>query len=209
MKPLCIVSDKFKFICFCIAKNASSTLRTEFKKSQYQSYECLYNKIESDKLDDYFIFALLRDPVTRLLSAYQELSFRKDGKHLLKGDKSFYFMDDTIERFHAFIAEVQGQKWDPHVMDQHDYICGKRIDFFGRVEEFNESMQFVFNRLNIPYSTTFPIMRSRDERIAVYNYRKYYIEEVDNSLKAIIQDIYKNDVELLSFCHAQQKAIIG
>ena len=198
MVPLCIVSDKFKFICFCIAKNASSSLRKEFKKSQYQSYECLYDRIEKAKLEKYFIFALLRDPVTRLLSAYQELSMRKDGKTLLKEDKAFYFMNDTMERFHAFLAEVKCYKWDSHVMDQCDYICDKRIDFIGRVEEFNESMKFVFDTLNIPYTILFPIIRSRDERMTVYNYRKYFIEEVDNDLKSSIRDIYKNDVKLLS-----------
>jgi hypothetical protein len=206
LKPLCIVSDKFRFICFCIAKNASSTLRAEFKKPQYQSYECLYHKIEQDKLDKYFTFALLRDPVTRLLSAYQELSFRKDKKLLLNEDRSFYFMDDNMERFHAFIAEVQYQKWDSHVAAQHDYICNKRIDFLGRVEDFNESMKFVFNTLNIPYSLPFPIIGSRAERIAVKNYRKYYIKEIDYSLKAIIREIYKNDVELLSLCHMPGRA---
>jgi hypothetical protein len=168
MVPLCIVSDKFQFICFCIAKNASSSLRTEFKKLQYQSYECPYDQIEQRKLEQYFIFALLRDPVTRLLSAYQKLSMRKHGKPLLKEGKAFYFLDDSIERFHAFVAEIKRHKWDSHVMDQYDYIGGKRIDFVGRVESFSKSMKFVFRILRIPYSTLFPIIRSRDERIVVH-----------------------------------------
>ncbi|MCP4456862.1 MAG: sulfotransferase family 2 domain-containing protein [Cytophagales bacterium] len=116
MIPLCIISDKFQFICLCIPKNASSSLGKEFKKSQYQSYECQYDRIGKEKVENYFSFALLRDSVTRLLSAYQEISLRqemsprKDGKSLLKEDKSFYFMDDTMEKFHAFLEEVQRHK---------------------------------------------------------------------------------------------------
>ena len=204
MVPICIISDRFQFICICIAKNASSTVRTEFKKSQYRSYECRYNQIDKEKLENYFIFALLRDPVSRLLSAYQELSMRKDGKPLSKEDKPFYSMDDTLDRFHAFLAEVQRHKWDPHVMDQHDYVGDKRIDFLGRVETFNKSMRFVFNTLQVPFSTIFPIMGSRDERKTVYNYVKFHIETVDRTTRDLIREIYKKDVELVSGSHAQQ-----
>ncbi len=86
-------------------------------------------------------------------------------------------------------------------MDQYDYIGDKRIDFSGRIEAFNKSMKFVFNTLNIPYSTIFPVSRSREGRKTVYNYTKFCIEKVDTSVKDLIRDIYKKDVELLSSLH--------
>ncbi|GAH06581.1 unnamed protein product, partial [marine sediment metagenome] len=72
----CVISDRFRFICLLIAKNGSSSLRVEFGQDIYDSYEQLYRLIDRQVRDSYFTFATIRDPVSRLLSAYQEISLR-------------------------------------------------------------------------------------------------------------------------------------
>ena len=117
MNPECVVSDRYKFISILISKNAPSTLKAEFRQPSYQSYECGFDHIETDKLNTYFTFALLRDPVTRLLSAYQEISMRKDGEVSFADDLSFFVMPDNQERFVTFLSEVKRQ--EPFLVVRH------------------------------------------------------------------------------------------
>lgn len=198
MIPQCVVSDRYKFICILIAKNATSTLKAEFRQPSYQSYECQFDQIETNKLNTYFTFTLLRDPVTRLLSAYQEISMRKDGQASFAHDPSFFSMPDNQDRFVTFLSEVKRQKWDPHIIDQQDHIRDKRLDFLGTVETFDRSMTYVFDRLGIPDYTPLPKRRSREGRKSIYEYSRFHIVHVDDLMRSIIQNLYPNDVDLVA-----------
>ena len=112
---LCIVSERFRFICLLIAKNATSTLRGEFKKDIYEARECRYVEVEEQKRQDYFTFAFLRDPVSRLLSAYQEISMRYEMRQPRSSRRIFFAMEDTPERFQAFLDCVGDGRWDEHL----------------------------------------------------------------------------------------------
>ena len=196
--PLCVVSDRFRLICILIAKNASSTLREEFRKERYAGREALYHSLEAGICDGYFTFAFVRDPVSRLLSAYQEISMRHEMDKTRDPDFPFYSMEDGRQRFAAFLGELARNKWDPHVRTQTDYLDGVRVDFLGQIATFQEDMGFIYQTLDIGPCPTFPLRRSRQERKAVYGYDKYLLDEdlVDETVIELIRSLYTEDEDL-------------
>ncbi len=123
---------------------------------------------------------------------------RKDGQESFANDPSFFAMPDNQERFLTFLSEVKRQKWDPHIIDQHDHIRDKRLDFLGTVEAFDRSMTYVYDRLGIPDYTPLPKRRSREGRASIYEYSRFYIDHVDDLMTSIIQNLYPKDVALVA-----------
>ena len=87
---MCVVSERFEFIYLAIAKVASSTCRIEFDRPYYSSRECLGVTLDAEIREKYFTFTFLRDPVSRTLSAYQEVSFRHDLGEEQNQNRPFY-----------------------------------------------------------------------------------------------------------------------
>jgi len=195
---LCIVSKRFRFVCLLIGKNATSTLRYEFHKPFYESYECDYDSLDSETSCKFFTFAFLRDPVSRLLSAYQEVSMRNEmGEKRYQGRK-FFEMEDSRERFEVFLDDTSRYKWDGHLRDQVAYVANARVDFFGSVESFQQDIERIYALLGLATCPLFPKQRSREGRKEVYHYDKFLIfeEDLDEGLVERIRDVYREDEEL-------------
>ena len=76
-----MISDEYKFICFRIGKNASSSLRNSLKSYCYKEIHIRLqvvnimenlqkHKLNEQKWKDYFKFAFIRNPFDRLVSRY-------------------------------------------------------------------------------------------------------------------------------------------
>ncbi|GAG78220.1 unnamed protein product, partial [marine sediment metagenome] len=153
----CVVSDRFRFICLLIAKNASTTLRKEFGQGIYDSYEHRYRSLDQRVREIYFTFAALRDPVSRLLSAYQEISMHFESDELPNPpERGFFLMDDTAERFESFVDALDDASWDEHLLPQVYSLAGVRVDLFVRVEQLQLDIREVFSRLDNAACPTMP-----------------------------------------------------
>lgn len=194
----CSVSDRFRFICLLIPKNASSTLRREFTREIYDCQEVYFTEVDSQQRKDYFIFATLRDPISRLLSAYQEISMRFDMSPDPNPAREFYLMDDTPERFETFLNELGDALWDPHLLPQVNYLVDVNADFFTCLEQFQEGIEEVFGRLAIGDCPTLPFRRSRVDRKRSYGFDRYLLHSSDLDVKAlaIIERVYEADIKL-------------
>lgn len=197
---LCVVSDRFDFICLLIAKNASTSLRLEFGKEIYDSYEQSYSRIDPPVRDRYFTFAALRDPVSRLHSAYQEISRRFEMGEQLTLGRRFFPMDDTPERFDTFLDELGDACWDPHLLPQVNSLAGVRADFFTRVERLQEGIEEVFSRLELETCPVLPIYRSRKEREEGEGYSRFLLstDDLDEKARSLIERVYEADIRLYS-----------
>ena len=58
---ICVVSHKYRFIYFAIAKNASSTLKRALVESPYEGQEIPIQRLDKKLLDSYFKFTFLRN----------------------------------------------------------------------------------------------------------------------------------------------------
>ena len=194
----CVVSNRYRFICLLIAKNASSTLRTKFGQDRYDSYEEIYTKIDRRSRDAYFTFATLRDPVTRLLSGYQEVSMRFEMNPDDYAQKPFFLMDDTPERFDAFLETLGDTRWDPHLQHQTDHLAGVRVDLFASVDRLQEGVDKLYRRLGISPSPTLSVRRSRKERKEVHGYGRFILssDDLNDGALSRIRDIYEADIRL-------------
>ena len=59
-------------------------------------------------------------------------------------------------------------------------------------------MSYVYDRLGIPDYTPLPKRRSREGRKSIYEYSRFYIDDVDDLMTSIIQNLYSRDVDLVA-----------
>ena len=195
MSMLCVVSHRFGFICTLIAKNASSALREEFGKERYESEECRYAHVDPRLREQYFTFATLREPVSRLLSAYHEVSRRFALNPPASPARAFCLMDDAPPRFATFLDELDDARWDPHLRPQVDYLSAARVDRFIRVEQLQSGIEEVSRAIEMNTRPTLPIRRSRR---ALEDNARYHVtqDDLDDKALAHIARVYADDVRL-------------
>ncbi|MCR9138478.1 MAG: PqqD family peptide modification chaperone [Alphaproteobacteria bacterium] len=196
---VCVVSDRFEFICLLLPKNASSTLREELRRDIYESREHRYTTISPEIRNRYYTFAALREPISRLLSAYQEVSYRFELTSMGQSGRDFFTMKDTPARFKRFLSELGSACWDIHLLPQARLLSGVRVDQFFHVERIQDGMSNVFERLNMGKCPTLPVSRSRGARAEDLGYRRYMIkpDDLDQSSLSFIERVYEADIRLL------------
>jgi len=160
-------SEAYGFIWYCVPKVASRSLlallATEsaggirFKDTPTPKAVSLP---EGKKLDDYFKFAFVRDPIDRILSAYVDKIAHYDdsvGKRaMMKKHKGLRpFMP-----FNAFLDWLEGPEGgndgfaDPHFRSQHAFVfdgAGRlAVDFVGRMETLDDDFRTVCRKVGLP-----------------------------------------------------------
>ena len=196
--PQCVVSERHRFIWLHVGKNASSTLKSELTKPRYAGVQRPYAALAAETRQRYFTFVFLRDPVSRLLSAYQEVSLRAEQGDPLCADKPFAGMDEGPERFGAFLDQLERGKWDGHLREQSAYVEGIPIGFWGCVERLEEGLGEVYGVLGLGDVPDLPHRRSREGRKREYGYARHFLQEEDLAAEVVarIREIYARDVAL-------------
>jgi hypothetical protein len=193
-RPLIFASEQHKFVYLQIAKNASSTLRTEFDRPSYGVRQLQPN----ERLPDGCLhFAVLRDPIDRVLSAYHEVSFRADIHDDYLPDAAFVSMAEGPARFSSYLDEIERGPWDGHVLSQALIIEALRIDEFASVEHLQTDISRILKMCDITDISTLRLLRSGAERIK-HGYRKHYVVRSDltPAFASRIRQLYAEDVEL-------------
>lgn len=195
---VCVVSDRFRFICLLLPKNGSETLRREFGQTVYESRELIYAHIKPDIREQYFTFGVLRDPVDRLLSAYQELSLRFEVFREDLSDRDFFTMEDSPKRFSRFLSELGGGMWDIHVMPQTKHLSDIHVDKFCFFERLQDDIEEVFTHLEMGECPTLPVIRSRKQRADDNTFRRFMISpgDLNEESRTFIERVYKQDIAL-------------
>ncbi|WP_455217348.1 sulfotransferase family protein [Kaarinaea lacus] len=104
--------------------------------------------------DEWFRFSFVRNPYTRLLSAYKDkiLGLGNTRKHnsFLKKIQWHSSQPPTFEQFITAITNQSDDAMDWHWMPQSRLIMADIIeyDFIGKLESYNEDMRTVLTRLN-------------------------------------------------------------
>ena len=200
-----LISHRYRFVCPLIAKNASSSLRSVFAAPRFESQECRFDEVDARIMAEYRTFGFFRHPVSRLLSAYSEISFRIS-RGEMNGDRlRFWHLDDKIARFAAFTDEIGQLRADPHILSQKEWIEGIRIDCFATVERFQNDVALIYKWLDLGPCPEFPRCRSRQSIWQDRPDEPLIPLEADLAppLRRKILNIYSADIEL--YCYGSER----
>lgn len=159
-----------------------------------QIYKRIFGPIVFKK---YYKFTFVRNPYSRLLSAYKFL--KKGGFHL--NDKETVWAEENLSEFSSFDEFVrkwlnEESKWSyTHFKPQYIYVCDNNynlmMDFVGRFENLDNDFDKVCQQLNIKNKLQHHNKTSQKKE----NWKSYYS---DYSLKKV-GDIYRKDFEMFNY----------
>lgn len=193
-----LVSHRHRFLFQSIAKNASSTLRAELGRARFATVETDPRDLDATVRRDYFAFAFLRHPVSRFLSAYQEVSMRLEREAIDRTPFAFASLAEGPARLMAFLDHAEESRSDPHLWRQVDFLASLRLDFLGRIESMQEDLARVYGRLSLGKPAALPHRRSRRERVRLFRYDRFLVEEADlaPAARSRIEALYRSDLSL-------------
>lgn len=154
-----------------------------------------YKTIFGADFDNYFKFAISRNPWDRVVSAFHylkgggldHLDVAWEKKHIGKFQNFHEFVDNWVEPENIFMGM--------HFTPQHEFICDSRgkiaVDYVGRFENLEQSYAFISKQLNLsdrklPHSNS--SKRQKD-------YRTYYGDRQAEK----IATVYKQDIETFGY----------
>ena len=189
-------SDKFKCIFIHIPKTGGNSIYEALfsKNSNGHIRYSEYQEENSKKFQEYFKFAIVRNPWDRLVSAFFFL--KKGGMHCV--DKEW--AQENLKEFNTFdqfvMSGINKKKIysGVHFKPQSYWICDKNnrimVDFIGRLETLDQDFLFISNKIGSNKKTL-----KKLNAVSKLDYRKYYNERTKN----IVYDFYKDDIELFGY----------
>jgi Sulfotransferase family len=145
--------------------------------------------------EEYYKFAFVRNPWDRLVSWYSMVTkFPKGGNELWR------YVRDNSSTFEEFIynctdeVEVKKGVYYSFTYNQLDYVTDEYgdllVDFIGRLENFDEDVHEVFDRIGVDLETVPHKNRSRHQ-----HYSTFYAPDTE----MIVRERFKRDIEYFGY----------
>lgn len=186
------ISDEYKFIWYQVAKVGTRTILNTLKDSNVLlSREDAYNNYVPAKVyKDYFKFAFIRNPFDRLVSCWLNKVYKRKDNRFKASDEMLRNMQ-TFSGFISFVETLDLETCDEHIRNQSSLIDLSNINYIGRMENFEEDLDEVFNIIGIKNNvlTVKNVTKSRK------SYQEYYSE---SDIKRVHQ-LYKKDIRIFGY----------
>ena len=140
-------------------------------------------KIKFDIFDNFYKFAVIRNPFDLVVSDY----FWRKNSNLIK-EKSF---DNILKELNENKYQTYGLLNLNKLMDANleNILCNYIIQY----ENLNEGLSIVFDKLKIPFNGKLEIYKKKFDRDK--NYRKFY----NNESKKLIEDIFWKEIDMFNY----------
>ena len=122
-------------------------------EARYSSH-IAHSVIRRDLKGKYFLFAFVRNPLSRAWSCYRNkvINPKRAGKKDVLSNRDFYFGMDFTE-FVDVLAKLPDDIIDRHLRSQSWFLCdeqGLLPDYIGKLETFDADWGFVSNKYGLP-----------------------------------------------------------
>lgn len=198
-KYVSLASDKEQYVFYKIYKSGSSTtskiLRSHTETSSLPYKKVLFkSSIEQlnayhSNFDPYFKFAFVRNPWDRLVSLYSE----KIVNHKKTINKVPYYKEFIGLSFESFLDRIIYSDLEsciPHHRLQTYLMPLNKMNFIGKLENFNKDIQVVLDHLKIKNCKIQHLNRSKHS-----HYSDYY----NSRYKKLVESKYAEDIENFNY----------
>ncbi len=156
----CVISHKYKFVYAHVLKSGGSALKTFIRRSFCGEEDPDCRKADKQiispascstaisKHPDYFFWSFVRNPFSRMYSMYSMMEgFPVRGKSFADFPFDAFVLNPNERSQYTRMSSS-------HYVPQHKFLFDSNgcpsIDFFGRVEHFDEDLKVVLKHLNAP-----------------------------------------------------------
>jgi hypothetical protein len=197
-----LVSESHKLVFVHIQKTGGSTVHRllqeripDIRTKAPRHEVAIRGMPELDAWDEYYKFAFVRNPWDRLVSWYSMVTkFPRGGNELWR------YVRNNSSTFKEFIynctdeVEIRKGVYYSFTYNQLDYVTDENgnllVDFIGRLENFDEDVQKVFNRIGIGLETVPHKNRSKHQ-----HYSTFYTPDTE----MIVRERFKRDIEYFGY----------
>jgi len=183
-----------KVACSSIKKSLWKNETGKEPKNVHRRVESPFPLISESpsKYVGYTLFSVVRNPYTRVLSAYLDKIGKGSDKHVWHPFCRQFGISEqttkeklTFKKFLIMISNVNPNDLDPHIRPQSRNLLSSILSFdhIGYLEEFSTTAGF-FEVANINYVHSAPHARNASEKLSQY----YDAESI-----SLVQDIYRED----------------
>jgi hypothetical protein len=201
--------EELDTIFISVSKNANTTINRMFFDKldlpydpdnyhtihQYKSEHLNLNQEEFLNMDkkDIFVFAFSRNPLTRLISCYENKIVEENFWNIMQNYYGIFYPEMPFEEFAKKVCKIPDWWSDGHFQSQTVLIYSENkdvTDYVGTVENFTKDIRPVIERFNLPEPDTSNRTKSGSRSIQDY-YTKQLADKVYNR--------YQKDFELLDY----------
>jgi hypothetical protein len=187
-------ADRYRCVFIHIPKTAGTSVAKALFGQGSRHVPCVeYEKANPRKFACYFKFAFVRNPWSRLYSAYTFLN--KGGMN--EADQAWAATNlagiDSFEQFVLEWLDAETMMSWVHFMPQHHFITNSRgevaMDFIGRMENIDTDFNHVCQRLGIV--ANLPTLNKST--------RHPHIQPYTDEMRNKVGELYKKDVSLFGY----------
>lgn len=190
-------------------KDAGPPRLAHLKPDEYLKYDY----ISAEKYDEYFKFAVVRNPWSRAVSFYKFSQYR----HIVSFN---YFVRNELPRLFREKSWFYGPQFNFISIDDKE-----QIDYLARFENLEQDFKEICSSIKIPYSTL--PHKNKAKRLSLHlslreayyklkerpdllfhlslnsSMKENYTEYYDSSLKKIVSQLYKKDIKKFNYSFAE------
>lgn len=173
-------SKDLNYTWFRIAKTGTRTILSILLKEDKPDIDGLRYPYFKSQHSERFKFTFIRNPWDRSVSCYKE--------KVLEKNMFPECWDKDFEFFLNYISEENLDKCDEHIIRQVSLFPKQDLDYIAKFENIQADYKFIFNeKLGIKSEL---IHKNKSLN------RKHYSEFYNNRTRKIIQELYKEDIEI-------------
>ena len=172
---------------------------------KFGKYRYFYSHQNCNKeyMNNYFKFTFVRNPYSKLLSAYMYLKRRMENdNNTIRGlkDNPDYYIDfknfvknyknvNNISFYHAFIPQYE------HILD---FSLNSNFQYIGKIENFNDELINIFSLLGLKELKCIDKIFNGEKRNET-NYEKNVTEYFDEHIFSFVNHFFEKDFESFGY----------